>query len=52
MLTGERRRGGANREHLRVAGDTANSPVTQTTANDNRIEAAATIGLTMMAVLR
>ncbi len=36
VLAGERRRGGANGGHLRVADGTANSPVTKTTAEDQR----------------
>nr|AAR06345.1 hypothetical protein [Oryza sativa Japonica Group] len=36
MLAGERRRGGANGQHLRVEGDAANSPRALTMTDDNR----------------
>jgi hypothetical protein len=36
VLAGERWRGGANGPHLRVEGDTANSPRARTTTDGNR----------------
>src|SRR5512144_1647281 len=36
VLTGERRRGGANGGHQRVEGDATNSPMARTTTNGNR----------------